>query len=240
MSRVVLEGITKRYPGGVEAVSNVSLVVDDGEFLTLVGPSGCGKTTTLRTIAGFEQPTEGFVGINDNRVNTVPPDKRDIGMVFQDFALFPHKTVAENIAYGLKVRDYEDDYIEERVDEMLELVELPETRDRMPDQLSGGERALFNLSLRCAIYRLLSEGIEGSAPTPPLILDEPTVFLDSGHVSKLVELIESMTDHGVAQIIVVSHDEELVGAADDLIAVRKDPTTNRSSVERSATAGALT
>jgi exonuclease SbcC len=109
-----------------------------------------------------------------------------------------------------------------------------------PDQLSGGERALFNLSLRCAIYRLLSEGIEGSAPTPPLILDEPTVFLDAGHVSKLVELIESMTDHGVAQIIVVSHDEELVGAADDLIAVRKDPTTNRSSAERSAAAGALT
>ena len=108
-----------------------------------------------------------------------------------------------------------------------------------PDQLSGGERALFNLSLRCAIYRLLSEGIDGQAPTPPLILDEPTVFLDSGHVSKLVELIESMTDHGVAQIIVVSHDEELVGAADDLIAVRKDPTTNRSSVERSARVGAL-
>ena len=108
-----------------------------------------------------------------------------------------------------------------------------------PDQLSGGERALFNLSLRCAIYRLLSEGIEGEAPTPPLILDEPTVFLDSGHVSKLVELVESMTDHGVDQIVVVSHDEELVGAADDLVAVRKDPTTNRSSVERSATVEAL-
>ena len=108
-----------------------------------------------------------------------------------------------------------------------------------PEQLSGGERALFNLSLRCAIYRLLSEGIEGKAPTPPLILDEPTVFLDSGHVSKLVELIDSMTQHGVAQIIVVSHDEELVGAADDLIAVQKDPTTNRSNVERTATADAL-
>ena len=108
-----------------------------------------------------------------------------------------------------------------------------------PDQLSGGERALFNLSLRCAIYRLLTEGIDGRAPTPPLILDEPTVFLDSGHVSRLVELIASMTDHGVAQIIVVSHDEELVGAADDLIAVRKNPTTNRSSVERSATTEAL-
>jgi exonuclease SbcC len=101
-----------------------------------------------------------------------------------------------------------------------------------PEQLSGGERALFNLSLRCAIYRLLAEGIEGTAPMPPLILDEPTVFLDSGHVSKLVDLVESMRDLGVEQILVVSHDEELVGAADDLVRVEKDPTSNRSRVER--------
>jgi exonuclease SbcC len=101
-----------------------------------------------------------------------------------------------------------------------------------PEQLSGGERAVFNLSLRCAIYRLLAEGIDGSAPMPPLILDEPTVFLDSGHVSKLVELIESMTELGVSQILVVSHDDELVSAADELVTVSKDPTTNRSSVER--------
>ncbi|MEM4781553.1 MAG: DNA double-strand break repair ATPase Rad50 [Halalkalicoccus sp.] len=101
-----------------------------------------------------------------------------------------------------------------------------------PEQLSGGERALFNLSLRCAIYRLLAEGIEGSAPMPPLILDEPTVFLDSGHVSKLVDLVESMRRLGVEQIVVVSHDDELVGAADDLVTVEKDPTTNRSTVER--------
>ena len=101
-----------------------------------------------------------------------------------------------------------------------------------PEQLSGGERAIFNLSLRCAIYRLLAEGIDGAAPLPPLILDEPTVFLDSGHVSKLVDLIESMTDLGVAQILVVSHDEELVTAADELVTVEKDSTTNRSSVER--------
>jgi exonuclease SbcC len=106
-----------------------------------------------------------------------------------------------------------------------------------PEQLSGGERALFNLSLRCAIYRLLSEGIEGSAPMPPLILDEPTVFLDSGHVSKLLDLVAFMRDEvGVAQIVVVSHDEELVGAADDLVRVEKNPTTNRSSVRRQATA----
>ena len=101
-----------------------------------------------------------------------------------------------------------------------------------PEQLSGGERALFNLSLRCAIYRLLAEGIEGTAPMPPLILDEPTVFLDSGHVTQLVELVESMRDRGVEQILVVSHDDELVGAADELITVKKDSTTNRSTVER--------
>ncbi|UTF53710.1 DNA double-strand break repair ATPase Rad50 [Natronosalvus rutilus] len=101
-----------------------------------------------------------------------------------------------------------------------------------PEQLSGGERALFNLSLRCAIYRLLAEGVEGSAPMPPLILDEPTVFLDSGHVTQLVSLIESMRDLGVEQIVVVSHDEELVGAADDLVRVEKDATSNRSRLER--------
>ena len=101
-----------------------------------------------------------------------------------------------------------------------------------PDQLSGGERALFNLSLRCAIYRLLAEGVEGTAPMPPLILDEPTVFLDSGHVTQLVSLVESMRDLGVEQIVVVSHDEELVGAADELVSVEKDATSNRSRLER--------
>jgi exonuclease SbcC len=103
-----------------------------------------------------------------------------------------------------------------------------------PEQLSGGERALFNLSLRTAIYRLLAEGIEGTAPLPPLILDEPTVFLDSGHVSRLIDLVEEMRSLGVEQIVVVTHDEELVGAADAVVEVRKDPTTNRSSVERTA------
>ncbi|MDG5817409.1 DNA double-strand break repair ATPase Rad50 [Natronococcus sp. A-GB7] len=101
-----------------------------------------------------------------------------------------------------------------------------------PEQLSGGERALFNLSLRCAIYRLLAEGVEGTAPMPPLILDEPTVFLDSGHVTQLVSLVESMRDLGVEQIVVVSHDEELIGAADSLVRVEKDATSNRSRLER--------
>jgi exonuclease SbcC len=108
-----------------------------------------------------------------------------------------------------------------------------------PDQLSGGERALFNLSLRCAIYRLLAEGIDGAAPMPPLILDEPTVFLDSGHVSRLVDLIEEMRNLGVKQSIIVSHDEELVGAADDLVLVEKDATSNRSTVTREDPTSAL-
>ena len=103
-----------------------------------------------------------------------------------------------------------------------------------PKQLSGGERALFNLSLRCAIYRLLAEGIDGTAPMPPLILDEPTVFLDAGHVRQLVELIDAMRELGVEQILVVSHDETLVDAAASVVHVEKDPTTNRSTVEREA------
>ncbi|WP_284011958.1 DNA double-strand break repair ATPase Rad50 [Halobaculum litoreum] len=103
-----------------------------------------------------------------------------------------------------------------------------------PEQLSGGERALFNLSLRCAVYRLLAEGIDGAAPTPPLILDEPTVFLDSGHVGRLADLVDEMRGFGVRQILIVSHDDDLVAAADELVRVEKDPTSNRSTVERAS------
>ncbi|ESS08416.1 MAG: ABC-type spermidine/putrescine transport system, ATPase component [uncultured archaeon A07HN63] len=206
MSRVVLESITKQYPGGVEAVSDVSLVVDDGEFVTLVGPSGCGKTTTLRTIAGFEQPTNGFVGINENRVNTVPPDKRDIGMVFQDFALFPHKTVAENIAYGLKVRGYESDHIDNRVDEMLKLVELPETRERMPDQLSGGQQQ------RIALARAV-------APEPDvLLLDEPLASLDKKlRETMQVELRRIQRTLDITTILVTHNQKEALTMSDRIV-----------------------
>jgi exonuclease SbcC len=127
-----------------------------------------------------------------------------------------------------------DAYARLRLDGDYELsVVQKDGSELAPTQLSGGERALFNLSLRCAIYRLLAEGIDGAAPMPPLILDEPTVFLDAGHVSRLVDLVEEMRDLGVAQIVIVSHDEELVGAADDLVRVEKDPRTNRSTVSRS-------
>ncbi|MFW6458353.1 MAG: DNA double-strand break repair ATPase Rad50 [Halodesulfurarchaeum sp.] len=125
-----------------------------------------------------------------------------------------------------------DSYARLEIDEDYQLTVFQKDGSTLgPDQLSGGERALFNLSLRAAIYQLLVEGIDGAAPMPPLILDEPTVFLDAGHVSQLVALIEAMRDLGVEQIIVVSHDEELIGAAESLLRVEKDPTTNRSTVE---------
>jgi ATPase involved in DNA repair len=126
-----------------------------------------------------------------------------------------------------------DAYSHIELDDSYELTVYQKNGEPLePAQLSGGERALFNLSLRCGIYRLLAEGVEGAAPTPPLILDEPTVFLDDGHVGRLVDLVEQMRGFGVAQILIVSHDDELVDAADDLVRVEKNPTTNRSSVER--------
>lgn len=206
MSGIVLEGVTKQYPGGVEAVSGVSLVVEEGEFVTLVGPSGCGKTTTLRTIAGFEQVTEGVVGISGDRMNGVPPDRRDIGMVFQDFALFPHKTVAENVAYGLKVRGRDSEYIEERVEEMLELVELPETADREPDQLSGGQQQ------RIALARAV-------APEPDvLLLDEPLASLDKKlRETMQVELRRIQQQLGITSLLVTHNQKEALTMSDRVV-----------------------
>jgi len=134
-----------------------------------------------------------------------------------------------------------DSYANIELSGEYELSVIQKDGDRLePEQLSGGERALFNLSLRCAIYRLLGEGIEGAAPMPPLILDEPTVFLDSGHVSRLLDVIESMRELGVEQILVVSHDDELLGAADDVVRVEKNATSNRSRIERDDPLEALT
>jgi ABC-type spermidine/putrescine transport systems, ATPase components len=161
MSDITLKGVSKRYGAGVLAVDDINLSIESGEFVTLVGPSGCGKTTTLRTIAGFEKPTEGSVSIGDADVTDAPPYERNTGMVFQDFALFPHMTVTENIAYGMEADGgYTTEEIDARVVEMLELVELPDTGNRLPDQLSGGQQQ------RIALARAL-------APKPDaLLLDD--------------------------------------------------------------------
>ena len=206
MAGISLENITKRYGSDVLAVDGVSLDIESGEFVTLVGPSGCGKTTTLRTIAGFERPTSGRVRIGDADVTDAPPYDRNTGMVFQDFALFPHMTVNENVAYGMEAEGgYTDEEIDSRVREMLELVELPEVGDRYPDQLSGGQQQ------RIALARAL-------APQPDaLLLDEPLASLDKKLREQMqVELRRIQQEIGITTVFVTHNQEEALTMSDRL------------------------
>ena len=206
MAGISLEDITKRYGSDVLAVDGVSLDIESGEFVTLVGPSGCGKTTTLRTIAGFERPTSGRVRIGDADVTDAPPYDRNTGMVFQDFALFPHMTVNENVAYGMEAEGgYTDEEIDARVAEMLELVELPELGDRYPDQLSGGQQQ------RIALARAL-------APQPDaLLLDEPLASLDKKLREQMqVELRRIQQEIGITTVFVTHNQEEALTMSDRL------------------------
>src|SRR3989442_10638832 len=136
---VRLDGITKRF-GAVVAVDDLSLTVEPGEFVCLLGPSGCGKTTTMRIVAGFVEPDAGHVFINGEDVSNRHPNRRDIGMVYQSYALFPHMTVAENVAFGLRVRRVAREILVRRVARILELVGLSGLGDRKPGQLSGGQQ----------------------------------------------------------------------------------------------------
>ena len=134
-----LNNVTKRY-GKLKAVDNASFHVDSGQILSLLGPSGCGKTTTLRLISGFEEPNEGSIRILDEDMKGKRPYERNVGLLFQDYALFPHMTVDQNVAYGLKQRSYDKKKIPARVAEMLELVKLTGFEKRRPRQLSGGQQ----------------------------------------------------------------------------------------------------
>ncbi|MFM7890610.1 MAG: ABC transporter ATP-binding protein, partial [Actinomycetota bacterium] len=136
---VELVDVTKRY-GDVVAVDKINLEIHPGEFLSLLGPSGCGKTTTLRMLAGFEQPDEGFIRISGEYVQGVPPYKRDVNTVFQHYALFPHMTVAENVAYGLRQKGVNKSEIATRVVEALDMVRMSKLADRKPRQMSGGQQ----------------------------------------------------------------------------------------------------
>lgn len=165
MSGVFLSRVTKKY-GDVTALHALDLEIREGEFLTLLGPSGCGKTTTLRLIAGFIQPTSGTIYLGDDDITAVAPQHRKIGMVFQDYALFPHMTVRENIAFGLEERRYEKHRIPQRVDELLDLIRLPDMGDRYPSEASGGQQQ------RIAVARAVA------FPPRVLLMDEPLGALD--------------------------------------------------------------
>ena len=165
MSRVLLTNVVKKF-GDVTALKSLDLEVREGEFLTLLGPSGCGKTTTLRLIAGFQSPTSGSILLGEEDVTKVAPQHREIGMVFQDYALFPHLTIGDNIGFGLKERGYHKDKTKQRVGELLDLIRLPEVYDRYPSEVSGGQQQ------RIAVARAVAY------PPRVLLMDEPLGALD--------------------------------------------------------------
>jgi iron(III) transport system ATP-binding protein len=221
MSEVRLNDVSKSF-GSIRAVDGVSLQVHSGELVAVLGPSGCGKTTLLRVIAGFEQPEAGSVAVGGVEMTGsgrfVPPDKRRIGMVFQDYALFPHLTVSSNVAFGLARRDREERA--ELTKRTLELVGLQHRADRYPHELSGGERQ------RIALARAL-------APEPELVLlDEPFSNLDAtlrAGLRREVELI--LRDAGATAILVTHDQEEALSLADRLAVMRQGQIVQTGSPE---------
>jgi spermidine/putrescine ABC transporter ATP-binding subunit len=204
--RIAVEHLTKRF-GPLAVVSDIALSIGEGELFTLLGPSGCGKTTLLRLIAGFYGPDEGQIRFNDRVVNAVPPHERGIGMVFQNYALWPHMTVAENVSYGLKLRKVASSEIATRLAQVLEKVKLGGLGDRYPGQLSGGQQQ------RVALARALVLNPQ------ILLLDEPLSNLDAKiRVQVRAEIRKLQKELGITTLY-VTHDQEEALTLSDRIAV---------------------
>ena len=204
--RITVKNLTKRF-GPLAVVSDVNLAIGEGELFTLLGPSGCGKTTLLRLIAGFYAPDEGDVFFNDRRVNDLPPHERRIGMVFQNYALWPHMTVWNNVAYGLKLRKVAPAEITERVQGVLNKVKLDGYEQRFPGQLSGGQQQ------RVALARALVLNPD------ILLLDEPLSNLDAKiRIQVRAEIRKLQKELGITTIY-VTHDQEEALTLSDRIAV---------------------
>jgi multiple sugar transport system ATP-binding protein len=210
MATVLLKDATKIYEGGNVAVKNVSVEINDKEFVILVGPSGCGKSTVLRMIAGLEEITSGDIYIDGRVVNNVPPKDRDIAMVFQNYALYPHMSVFENIAFGLKLRKYDSNEIKKRVEEAAEILNLTDYLKRKPRQLSGGQRQ------RVAVGRAIVR-------KPKVFLfDEPLSNLDAKlRVQMRTEISKLHKNLGVTMIY-VTHDQTEAMTMGDKIVILKD------------------
>lgn len=207
-SVIELSGISKHF-GSVVAVDHVDLAVRNGEFLTLLGPSGCGKSTLLRMIGGFEMPTTGNVRLMGQDVTYVPPQKRDVNMMFQDYALFPHMTVRQNIAYGLRMKGVAKSEAQVRAQEALELVGLPDKIDQYPQQLSGGQKQ--RIALARAIVR----------QPKVLLLDEPLSALDTKLREQMQVELKHMHDKiGITFIMVTHNQTEALVMSDRVVVMR--------------------
>ncbi|WP_319524632.1 ABC transporter ATP-binding protein [uncultured Desulfosarcina sp.] len=206
---VQFKGIMKRF-GKVVAVEKMDFDIEEGSLVTLLGPSGCGKTTLLRMVAGLEEPTEGDIFIKGKRINDTPIHKRNLGMIFQNYALFPHKTIFDNVAFGLKYRNVSRDEIEEKVSRALEMVRLPGVENRMPSQLSGGQQQ------RIAMARAIV--IEPDV----LLMDEPLSALDENLREAMRREVDNLQQMLGVTTIFVTHDQREALSMSDKILVMKD------------------
>jgi putative spermidine/putrescine transport system ATP-binding protein len=209
MAFLEIEHLEKSY-GATKVVKDFNLTVDQGEFVSFLGPSGCGKTTTLRMVAGFETPSSGAIRINGKNILRLRPNQRNIGMVFQAYALFPNLTVAQNVAFGLKVAGMSKGLIDERVAEMLETIGLPELGNRYPFQLSGGQQQ------RVALARALA------VRPQVLLLDEPLSALDAKiRVSLRGEIRAIQKKLGITTIYVTHDQEEALSMSDRIVVMHQ-------------------
>jgi iron(III) transport system ATP-binding protein len=208
MTSIRLENISKSFPG-VKALENVSLTIEPGEFFTLLGPSGCGKTTLLRTIAGFYQQDAGHVRLGDQCIDSVPPHRRDTGMVFQNYAVFPHMTVFQNVAFGLANRGIRGEEAREKVARALAMARLSGYEKRTPDQLSGGQQQRVGLARAMVIEPRV------------LLMDEPLSNLDAKlRIEMRAEIRDIQRQLGTTTVY-VTHDQEEALVISDRIAVMK-------------------
>lgn len=206
---IKIKNAVKRY-GTNTVISDISLDIKEGEFFTLLGPSGCGKTTLLRMIAGFNTIEGGDFFFNDKRINAIDPSKRNIGMVFQNYAIFPHLTVKQNVAFGLKNRKYSKEDIDRETLKFLELMQIEQYKDRMPDKLSGGQQQRVALARSLVIQ------------PDVLLMDEPLSNLDAKLRVEMRSVIKEIQNRVGITTVYVTHDQEEAMAVSDRIAVMRD------------------
>lgn len=217
--KIAFRNLVKRY-GSNTVIPDLNLNIREGEFFTLLGPSGCGKTTLLRMVAGFNSIEGGTISFNDKVINDLAPGKRNIGMVFQNYAVFPHMTVAKNVAFGLTNRKTPKDEITRRVDEVLKVVKIDNLRDRLPQNMSGGQQQ------RIALARAIV------MEPDVLLMDEPLSNLDAKLRIEMRDVIKELQHKVGITTVYVTHDQEEAMAVSDRIAVMKDGVIQQCSQPR--------